>query len=179
MKTPTVAATVFVLMSLSFVSAAEPKTLRSGSTADRYSTTYSTALNSTALKKPSLTAEHLNVGYIGDYLYDYEVHVADPATATGWYVRYTYEDGVVLYSSAFATYDGAQDFLVWMLLGGYDPRGSLSDPDLAFPDTAIVSGAKEPTWVPDSIHDRRVDAQAAAAVRQSAGFLTRIVAVPE
>ncbi|MCA9066264.1 MAG: hypothetical protein KDA96_24525 [Planctomycetaceae bacterium] len=109
-------------------------------------------------------------------MYDYDVYVADPATATGWYVRFRYDDGIVKYSSAFTSYDNAWDWLFFCQIHGVDPRSSLSDPNLAWPDIDIVEMPREPNWLWVSTHDTKADAQQWVDFYRSGGLMSKMVA---
>ncbi len=61
-----------------------------------------------------------------DNMFDYDLYVADPATAVGWYIEWTYGDGVVKYSFAYTSEQDAFDVMVRHLFRGTDPRNSRS-----------------------------------------------------
>ncbi len=51
-----------------------------------------------------------------DDLFDYDVYMADPATVTGWYIKWTYADGVVVYTSPSQSETYTLDLMVRLLL---------------------------------------------------------------
>jgi hypothetical protein len=111
-----------------------------------------------------------------DTMFDYDLYVADPSTSTGFYIVWTYSGGVVRYSSPFTNYDNANDWLIWSLFHGVDPRNSISDPDLPWPDAKIMELPKEPNWVLYDSYGTQSQAVAEAEWFEDFGMLTKITA---
>ena len=108
-----------------------------------------------------------------DNLFDYDLYVADPDTATGWYIEWTYADGVVQYSFAYASEQDAFDVMVRHLFRGTDPRNSRSL-GLGYPSVQIIELSKEPDWILFHSYDTGAEAADAAELLEMAGLLTKI-----
>lgn len=127
-----------------------------------------------SLAKPSSPAQLRSVSGLMDAVNDYDLWVAEPETANAWYIRWTYDDGVVRYSAAYYDFEHAQDHLIWCLLHGVDPRNSLWNPDLDWPDSELVYLPKTPDWVFFRTCDSYSEAALDAAWFNSFGLLTKI-----
>ena len=108
-----------------------------------------------------------------DNLFDYDLYVADPATAVGWYIEWTYDDGAVHYSFAYASEQDAFDVMVRHLFRGTDPRNSRSL-GLGYPSVKIVELPKEPDWILFHSYDNQAEAANAAELLELAGLLTKV-----
>lgn len=112
---------------------------------------------------------------VTDAMFDYDLYIADPESASGFFIEWTYEDGEVIHTGPHVSEDSAHDWLVWCLFHGVDPRDSISDPDLSWPNTAIVELPTEPDWILFGSYGTRAEAEVDAAWFEDFGMPTRIV----
>ena len=108
-----------------------------------------------------------------DNLFDYDLYVADLDTATGWYIEWTYAEGVVQYSFAYASEQDAFDVMLRHLFRGTDPRNSRSL-GLDYPSVQLIELPKEPDWILFHSYDTQAEAAVAAELLEMAGLLTEI-----
>ncbi len=120
------------------------------------------------IQEPSLPLTDLM-----DSLFDYDLYVADPATAAGWYIEWTYGDGEVQYSFAYTSEQDAFDVMIRHLFRGTDPRNSRSL-GLAYPSAKIVELPKEPDWIWFHSYDTQAEAAGAADLLEMVGLLTKV-----
>lgn len=120
------------------------------------------------------TASFTSTSSYFDKLYDFDLYVANPESATGWYVLFTYDDGSTYTSYAFDTEEDAEDYLFYLNWYGLDPQGGWYDADNGY-STTVYQGARTPDWVFYQRYGTSASAADAADwFEDELGMLTRV-----
>lgn len=96
-----------------------------------------------------------------DASYDFELYIAEPETATAWYMLWTWEDGHQRVSYRFDTKAAAEREWIRMLQHLTDPRLGSMDPDNMI-SVDFFEGLAEPRWEYIDTYATRAEAEEAA-----------------
>lgn len=110
---------------------------------------------------------------VQDAMYDFDLYVADPGSATGWYILWTWEDGSTMVSHAFTSESLAKSHHDRLMWHGVDPRGGWYDSDNGF-SAEYFSAPREPDWEFFARYGTRAAAAEQAEWFQNFGLLTQV-----
>ena len=100
-----------------------------------------------------------------DLTYDFEVYAAQEP-GTGFFIVWDMPNGEFITNGPYYTYQGAQDHLMRILFGGWEPDG--------YEDVEIVELPLQPDYILFDTVDTRAEANALADQLESFGLLTQI-----